>query len=105
MRISDWSSDVCSSDLALEADAHGEPAGGKAERHAHEVDERGGPAHLRQTEALTGHQRAGEWRNDADLHRGGKAAQIKQPDHGRSEERRGGKGGVMTGCTQWAPDH
>src|SRR3546814_7126464 len=78
MRISDWSSDVCSSDLGHPADVEGEGPGAARDR-LHE-------AHLRQP----GH----------DL-----GAAYRQQPADRSEERRVGKACVSTCRSRWSPYH
>src|SRR3546814_9135356 len=80
MRISDWSSDVCSSDLCLELDAQGCPLGFRR---------RGGECRRRR---LVRHdsQRPGAQRSAALL---------------RSEERRVGKECVSTCRSRWSPYH
>src|SRR3546814_2329835 len=80
MRISDWSSDVCSSDLVA---AHG--------RNDHQL---GGPVVLQQVlDGLVGPLRVGgTGRGRADIQR-------------RSEERRVGKECVSTCRSRWSPYH
>src|SRR3546814_1208325 len=83
MRISDWSSDVCSSDLGAQ------------------------PDHLRPGAARQGarlHRRAG--RRDAAPARAPEAAPGERPpDDRRSEERRVGKACVSTCRYRWSPYH
>src|SRR3546814_2724843 len=98
MRISDWSSDVCSSDLAAHGHAHmlgfehdGGTAG--AEMFVDGVDD------LR-CQVFLGLQAPGE---DID-----QACQLGKADHAvmrRSEERRGGKECVSTCRSRWSPYH
>src|SRR3546814_5259866 len=98
MRISDWSSDVCSSDL----------------------DQRGSnPSELRERGAcdavaigLQGRKAGKEQRGVVDaqiiiLRRGGARALIlaRHLQGDRSEERRVGKEGVSTCRSRWSPDH
>src|SRR3546814_2822014 len=82
MRISDWSSDVCSSDLRAAA-----LAAGGAERVERRVIALRDIAALRRVDRRRGHQRAGE--------------EIDQ----RSEERRVGKECVSTCRSRWSPYH
>src|SRR3546814_11693090 len=97
MRISDWSSDVCSSDLgALGEDAAAETGedrdqrGAKAERHERiNHDARGG--------LITKH--GGE---DEEVNRN---AEKREAGNERSEERRVGKESVSTCRSRCAPDH
>src|SRR3546814_1558291 len=83
LRISDWSSDVCSSDLPLQYFAHGLPtADGTARDVAMRffANQQDGPLRL-----------------------------ITRPngiiEHHRSEERRVGKECVSTCRSRWSPDH
>src|SRR3546814_21038074 len=87
MRISDWSSDVCSSDLAERAE------------QPHEQRRRGGPVDVVIAEnrhRFAGLDRIGE-------PRGGRVHITAQ--RGRSEERRGGQKGVSTCRSRWSPYH
>src|SRR3546814_21058609 len=100
MRISDWSSDVCSSDLAgparemdvladLRATAHGRPG----------IDHRA-LAHMRADVDEAGHQhRALADESAAPDDRTGHRAEA------RSEERRVGNECVSTCRSRWSPDH
>src|SRR3546814_14120247 len=103
MRISDWSSDVCSSDLAAVLPAVGEE----------EVLQRQGaplPAPQQMQDGAGGDEQrrriadrravgdvAAEGADIADLHRAEAA--------GRAEEGRVGKGGVSKSRTRWSPYH
>src|SRR3546814_16876137 len=101
MRISDWSADVCSSDLgdgvaarlvAAEVegrDVHAGIAQGPAQRadHARLV-----------TVGQVEHVRA-----ELGLHRDALDLDDSRPVAARTEERRGGKAGVRTGRSRWAP--
>src|SRR3546814_17867532 len=81
MRISDWSSDVCSSDLLGEDHARrAAPLGRGAETHAHGRLKRESPAPAR-------------------------PARRVDVDAPRSEERRVGKECVSTRKSRWAPYH
>src|SRR3546814_6209863 len=88
MRISDWSSDVCSSDLAAEQDGperHGEgqhrrPPGRQIGEAEHRAEIPGG---------------------DVEERDGGEA----RPAPPRSEERRVGQECVSTCRSRWSPDH
>src|SRR3546814_13350276 len=114
MRISDWSSDVCSSDLGADlvaADSRVVGSGARelgitAEVGAGEAGEPGRPV-------LTG-QRVGEL--VADVPRGEHRAEPTDGEEGlrlllgpvlreRSEERRVGKECVSTCRSRWSPDH
>src|SRR3546814_13279184 len=95
MRISDWSSDVCSSDLsALAADKGANLAGS---RHAptpmgpgDEPRDDGGVCIAARLSGATGR---------------GSASIITHRCPQRSEERRVGKEGVSTCRSRWPPDH
>src|SRR3546814_12429268 len=106
MRISDWSSDVCSSDLGAEvlpalAAALRYQADG-ADHHppvhglAHVVDGQGGHRHGREGFHL-GPRLPGGLHPGLDVDAGRVLA--------RSEERRVGKEGVSTCRTRWWPEH
>src|SRR3546814_3055429 len=82
MRISDWSSDVCSSDLGGEVGA--EPAV-QVVAHAEAVEEGAGALLV---DVLVVLVPAG-----------------RHAVRGSSEERRVGKEGVSTGRSRWSPDH
>src|SRR3546814_12286972 len=91
MRISDWSSDVCSSDLLAE---------GKATLpliHAIRHTDAGTAAALRQ--AIAGGDTDALPTVLAALHATGGL------EYSRSEERRAGKDGVSTFRSSWSPDH
>src|SRR3546814_14069600 len=103
MRISDWSSDVCSSDLAA---VSGIGRGIELEDHRlalqalHQLraelrraDHRGGVGRQRRDDADMGDRMQAEHRAD------GKAGE------GRSEERRVGKECVSTCRSRWLPYH
>src|SRR3546814_5135485 len=105
MRISDWSSDVCSSDLLharpfrrrpgdlLELEQHAQRAAAVCHHAAHGREDR---RRCRQTGQA--HQ-AGQGRE---------TGQVAGPAAGtapRSEERRGGKEGVSTCRSRWSPYH
>src|SRR3546814_7238807 len=76
MRISDWSSDVCSSDLRL-----------SGARHYSVTDQTAGKA------AHCQHRPASDYR------------ELQQAWRRRSEERRVGKECVSTCRSRWSPDH
>src|SRR3546814_9579287 len=92
MRISDWSSDVCSSDLVHPAfgrlhegrAGHERPAGGSAEHR------RMGPPSQREPEFPADHR----------VPQPGVAG-VDPAGARRSEERRGGKGGGSTCRSRW----
>src|SRR3546814_5319944 len=88
MRISDWSSDVCSSDLA----------GAVRQRQAHAT-----MPHLRILEHLL-HVVDGAAGHVGGLHQ--RHPFLHGPcQHGRSEERRVGKECVSTCSSRWSPYH
>src|SRR3546814_19228619 len=97
MRISDWSSDVCSSDLTPVTDPH------RVEVMAAAItDARGRILLARRT---AGRDLAGLWEFP-----GGKREPGETPEHAlvrelreRSEERRVGKEGVRTCRSPWSP--
>src|SRR3546814_14071973 len=107
MRISDWSSDVCSSDLVVGDDRIGRDDGDRGlgrcqlARLGTEPDRRlallglglGGGEHLREE----GLQRPIPPDHGSDDRR------LNRPGLQRSEERRGGKGLVSTCRSRWAP--
>src|SRR3546814_12041758 len=99
MRISDWSSDVCSSDLP--AAPHGRPAapGGWPAIVGRSADRRGA-GRARGPAALPGPPRCRE----AGSERGGEPA-LLGGFGGRSEGRRVGQECVSTGRTRWAQYH
>src|SRR3546814_13960507 len=103
MRISDWSSDVCSSDLLRPPPVDGDRGGG---------DERGGARGVRKLDragadgARTARGRPahdGGCRGGATATRRGAAGGADR--RGRSEERRVGKECVSPCRSRWAPDH
>src|SRR3546814_10620688 len=110
MRISDWSSDVCSSDLVLQR--FGDAGGGREERRvdagverlSHRAAVRPHPAHHgegRAEEILDGGALAQEFRVEAESQ-----AVADLPAAGaRSEERRVGKECVSTCRSRWSPYH
>src|SRR3546814_15450638 len=100
MRISDWSSDVCSSDLGarlflqhrLEDLLHG-AVDAADHRHARQYA-------LARADQCAPDQAGGEEadHNEAEDHH-------KQAESGRSEERRVGKESVSTCRSRWSPYH
>src|SRR3546814_12643083 len=100
MRISDWSSDVCSSDLRLDRQSHGVSAL-SADLHRHHPRVPGGRLLPRLSAPET------------DLRRGRSLRPARaKPRHqdetlgcDRSEERRVGKEGVRTCRSRWSPYH
>src|SRR3546814_14494859 len=103
MRISDWSSDVCSSDLAPE-EREGRPrrfdnpprSGHDAERYADENGETETDQHTLERRGNTLQECAfvaQAWKTGDDF------------DRTRSEERRVGKECVSTGRSRWSPYH
>src|SRR3546814_11843318 len=105
MRISDWSSDVCSSDLfalvpgVAAADRQAEPVGEIEGRIAEYGEGRGVDIGLGK-----GGQ-PGEGVEDAHVEQGvGARVEIIEAEQ-RSEERRVGKEGGRTCRSGWSPDH
>src|SRR3546814_12231367 len=93
MRISDWSSDVCSSDLSGEAQLVGTVVGAPAV----EGDEADVGAGHRQDRGVVSGSGVGVVKH---------AVTVKsQARSRRSEERRGGKEGVRTCRSRWTPYH
>src|SRR3546814_14418032 len=100
MRISDWSSDVCSSDLGLAITTGGDVVElwGETPFVEHADDAERGPV---ETHAAANAVAALEQAFVQGLgnHHHARAACI------RSEERRVGKECVSTGSSRWSPDH
>src|SRR3546814_19621262 len=98
MRISDWSSDVCSSDLV------GLQRGGLAA--GVEMADAGAAAGVVVERVLGAVVVAAELRGDVDAV-GWRPGQLRAPYllHVRSEERRVGKEGVSTCRSRWSPYH
>src|SRR3546814_5988806 len=105
MRISDWSSDVCSSDLRrclLQPEEHGDdvhlqlPPGSNGEPEVHAAAE-GSRREIRRGTVLF--PRSGVVRG---LHQGARTLRVIRE---RSEERRGGKECVSTCRSRGSPDH
>src|SRR3546814_13251018 len=104
MRISDWSSDVCSSDLlqrlAAETGACGRMLTERLTlypRYALDLDRWADPVirpMIRRLSDSHGRARTEGW----------SAGTSDNPPDARSEERRVGKEGVSTGRTRWSPD-
>src|SRR3546814_20505623 len=114
MRISDWSSDVCSSDLTLSA----EHRRAKAEPALPEVgDEIGDEIRNDLFDCLGGGERFEKpalgarhfERDDGHDRIGQKAVRLVAPPdsaaHERSEERRAGNECVRTWSCRWSPEH
>src|SRR3546814_11301659 len=110
MRISDWSSDVCSSDLILPGHFHGRDvtvidvfeAVGKYEAGGCPLQE------LIELEkvACPGHGACGGQYTANTMACVGEAIGLSLPNSNmRSEERRVGKGGVSTCRSRWSPYH
>src|SRR3546814_14576928 len=100
MRISDWSSDVCSSDLSLEALAHDPRLLAALERlpgrrliftNADDVHAERVLAHLGLADLFD------------DVFHIGSAGYVPKPAAARSEERRAGKECVSTCRSRWSP--
>src|SRR3546814_12381818 len=108
MRISDWSSDVCSSDLVPPND--GRAGAGGRERRRRRAD-----AHRARGEEPRRARIAPGPASDQPAARAGRQAAIPNPEfdgraisrreRGRSEERRVGKEGVSTGSIRGSPEH
>src|SRR3546814_15423661 len=92
MRISDWSSDVCSSDLGERTGVTGTLGSGFP----------GALSALANTtpDALQAHASLKEM-----LAQGARAVAMEVSSHGRSEERRVGKECVSTCRSRWSPYH
>src|SRR3546814_16644750 len=101
MRISDWSSDVCSSDLepiTIDAD---DPGGNRAvEREALPV---GGPGEIAPVDFPELLSRRRWERCPVSQHPN--VAPVRVHDPYRSDERRVGKECVSTGRSRWSPNH
>src|SRR3546814_18108167 len=97
MRSSDWSSDVCSSDLLFVAAAHAVEKGAE-----------GGLAGLAAALVDVMHHVVGQIAEEplGILHVERVVIGLDQAGGGsRSDERRGGKGCVSTGRYRWSSDH
>src|SRR3546814_11968907 len=105
MRISDWSSDVCSSDLA--PDVEGQGGLGAAQKEGDdELVQRDGEGDQQAGQDAGRHDRQGDAKEGrrrplAEIERSLLQAAVEA----RSEERRVGKGGVSTCRSRWAPYH
>src|SRR3546814_11869089 len=110
MRISDWSSDVCSSDLQADAEVALQEALAQPGVH-----QRGFPARIGADEQRrVGLLDAGDGGVEEIAGAAGRvdqgavlaAVEVGRAETGhRSEERRGGKEWVRTGRSRWGPDH
>src|SRR3546814_19718911 len=101
MRISDWSSDVCSSDLFLLADEAPEVEAGAAYQQTGHVE----AGHVDQVAHRGAAVQAG---GEGNLAAATDRRAIEQPDEPgrvRSEERRVGKECVSTCRSRWSPYH
>src|SRR3546814_14789755 len=98
MRISDWSSDVCSSDLPPITGRATFPEKRSTVFHAGAAANASldGPSLAERLEATLPKTMAA-WPQEA--------AGIRRAGRRRSEERRVGKECVRTGRSRWAPDH
>src|SRR3546814_19693439 len=102
MRISDWSSDVCSSDLSAPADAAATPT------QIAQIVEQEFPTYDGDKNGDLNEAEFGAWMKKlraatdpaADVESAAVTSWIGQA---RSEERRGGKGGGSTVRSRWAP--
>src|SRR3546814_16686044 len=110
MRISDWSSDVCSSDLRADAEQVEHPR-----RHG-EIARLAGQAEtlvgLHRVKPLILQAVGAQFVDQADpapflpeVKQHAPAAHRRLARHCRSEERRVGKGWVSTGRSGWSPSH
>src|SRR3546814_12738275 len=107
MRISDWSSDVCSSDLGLAGAAYQQAVGYAKERlQGRSSDGSRGPVSIiehadvrRMLLNIRGFVEAGR------ALAGWTALQLDRAHSHRSEERRVGKEGVSTCRSRWSPYH
>src|SRR3546814_11854613 len=102
MRISDWSSDVCSSDLVTVTIEHG-TKGGKTIRGNYEV----GPSRrivvpMSLADRLWHYL---EYERPRLMKTYIKSGKTKAEQEARSEERRVGKEGVSTCRSRWSPYH
>src|SRR3546814_14679913 len=108
MRISDWSSDVCSSDLTVPI---AQDAGVALLHHFLHVGLARHPAPQvrRQRPAVFGEERLEGLRFARDLVGGvgsaGKVYDVPHERNRRSEERRVGQECVSTGRSRWSPDN
>src|SRR3546814_13652665 len=111
MRISDWSSDVCSSDLIIDPGRAGGTVGQPVEHDVRDkLFKRNGlgnvaPAiapgrKLLEDPGRQTHRRIGKGRRD-----GIRLCPLQDEISGRSEERRVGKECVSTGKSRWSPYH
>src|SRR3546814_17401105 len=108
MRISDWSSDVCSSDLLFEIQAQVELAGGDLliENSAF-LHERPGDEDDRDNDDQNAYRHGGQGCEvRATMHPAQEAAIQGHENNGqRAEERRVGKECVRKCRSRWWPDH
>src|SRR3546814_14027999 len=97
MRISDWSSDVCSSDLYAALSLHDNPP----DPTLPEVMKGGGRGYYRNISLLSA------WAHAPFVHNIAIGPEIcgKPSDPARSEERRVGKECVSTCRSRWSPYH
>src|SRR3546814_17407910 len=101
MRISDWSSDVCSSDLKQDKQQVGHaPVGGVKAYRVSQADE-GGAGLFQVFDAAVGYGHMVAQRCRAQPFAGDKA----KKNSSRSEERRVGKECVSTCRSRWSPYH
>src|SRR3546814_12715452 len=94
MRISDWSSDVCSSDLFLDAQL------AARQRQLQDADQKRADFNAQYLGSLPG---TGSLQDRINAARS-QLAQVDS-DLARSEERRVGKECVSTFRSRWSPDH
>src|SRR3546814_11316359 len=99
MRISDWSSDVCSSDL--NDDVVGLNAGLTPAAPARQAD----PAQIRRQRIVRTRRQYNQWVNNDTLEDYALRFTAQKARRWRSEERRVGKGCVSTCRSRWSPYH
>src|SRR3546814_12067491 len=108
MRISDWSSDVCSSDLERLGIVDGVTAGFRS-NHGEGFEARAELPHMGEACTAEISQRKGKInidklrRQPVKVFEGAGAIGKNRAERSRSEERRGGKEGVIKGRSRGAP--
>src|SRR3546814_7387666 len=97
MRISDWSSDVCSSDLPIGADV-----AGMVDHVRVGIDEQT-DAHAHVLEVADDRSKPPGLPGDVPAGVGGAGLRCVRDESGRSDESRVGKEWVRTGKSRWSP--
>src|SRR3546814_14735168 len=98
MRISDWSSDVCSSDLLSNIKNRMAEIGSLKEQVKSEAEMRGEMADAKAfLNSLSGTEKSAERRESLTV------SGLPMETQGRPEERRVGKEGVSTCRSRWSP--